>query len=283
MGARVSPSKAIQSTPSINILPNKQVDSIYSSFIQYELPLVNDKLTLTAGTKFEHTNFSGFDAQPSVRLLWSPTQRQSGWLAVTRAVRTPSRVDQDVQFNILVQATPAPPIFFQIQGNPKLKPEKLIAYEAGYRAQVNKSLYFDFTAFLNAYNDLEGYGPLGLAVAYNPPPVDYLIVLPYQNVIEGKSIGAEFAPVWNVSGWWQLRGAYSLLHMDLKDKPGFTDVGNLLSSYLGSSPTHVANVQSILNLPLHFEFNQTYRYVSQRAWIMERSPVAYGAVDVSHR
>ena len=68
--------------------------------MQYELPIVRDKLTLTAGTKLEHNNFSGFDYQPSVRLLWTPTTHQSFWAAVTRAVRTPSRLDQDVQFDI---------------------------------------------------------------------------------------------------------------------------------------------------------------------------------------
>jgi iron complex outermembrane recepter protein len=276
LGARVSPSNVIQSIPSINVLPNKQTDSIYSSFVQYELPLLNDKLALTAGSKFEHTNFSGFDYQPSVRLLWSPTQHQSGWLAVTRAVRTPSRVDQDVQFNILVQATPAPPVFFEIVGNPKFKPEQLIAYEAGYRAQASRRVYFDVTTFFNTYNDIEGYGPLSLAVGTNPPPVDYLIVIPYANVIEGRSIGTEIAPTWDATRWWQLRGSYSLLHMDLRDKPGFTDVGNILPTYLGSSPTHVANVQSIVNLPWHWEFNQTYRYSSQ---LPEYSVHPYNTAD----
>jgi iron complex outermembrane receptor protein len=277
LGARVSPSNFIQTSPAVNFLPNKQVDSIYSSFIQYELPLVRDKLALTAGTKLEHNNFSGFDYQPSVRLLWSPTHRQSAWLAVTRAVRTPSRVDQDVQFDILVQATPAPPIFFQIDGNPKFKAEKLIAYEAGYRTRVNRSLYVDLTTFFNTYNDLEGYGPLSLAETNDPPPVDLLIVLPYENAIEGRSIGAEVTPVWDVARWWQLRGGYSLLHMDLKDKPGFTDVGSLLGTYTGSSPTHVANVQSIVNLPRHIEFNQTYRYASE---LPEYSVHPYSTVDV---
>ena len=40
LGARISPSNAIQSSPSIDVLPNKQTDSIYSSFLQYDLPLV---------------------------------------------------------------------------------------------------------------------------------------------------------------------------------------------------------------------------------------------------
>jgi iron complex outermembrane receptor protein len=263
LGARVSPDHVIQSSPSVTVLPNKHTDTIYSSFVQYELPFDDDRFTITAGSKFERTSFSGYDYQPSVRLLWSPTAHQSAWLATTRAVRTPSRVDQDVQFNILVQATPAPPVFFQILGNPKLKPEQLIAYEAGYRAQVNRKVYVDFAGFFNTYNDLQGYGPIGLAIGTNPPPVDLLFVLPYANVIEGRTIGTEVTPTWDVTRWWQLRGSYSLLHMDLKDKPGFTDVGNLLSTYLGSSPTHVANIQSIFDLPGRFEFSQTYRYSSQ--------------------
>jgi iron complex outermembrane receptor protein len=51
--------------------------------------------------------------------------------------------------------------------------------------------------------------------------------------------------------------------MDLKDKPGYTDVGNELSSYMGSSPTHVASFNSQFNLPKRIEFDQTYRYSSQ--------------------
>ena len=158
LGARVSPSNFIQTSQGVNFLPNKQTDSIYSGFVQYELPILHDKLRLTAGTKLEHNNFSGFDYQPSVRLLWTPTERQSFWAAVTRAVRTPSRLDQDVQFAILVESTPPPPIYFEISGNPELKPEELIGYEAGYRTQVNPRLYVDFTAFFNSYNDLQSYG-----------------------------------------------------------------------------------------------------------------------------
>ena len=121
LGARVSPSNFIQTSAGVNFLPNKQVDSIYSGFVQYELPLVPDKLALTAGTKLEHNNFSGFDYQPSARLLWTPTATQSFWAAVTRAVRTPSRLDQDVQFDILVQSNPAPPIYFPDHGQPQAK------------------------------------------------------------------------------------------------------------------------------------------------------------------
>ena len=277
LGARVSPSNFVPTSQGVNFLPNKQTDSIYSGFIQYELPIVSNKLTLTAGTKLEHNNFSGFEYQPSVRLLWTPTERQTFWGAVTRAVRTPSRLDQDVQFAILVRATPPPPVFFDIQGDPQLKAEQLIAYELGYRTQIKRNLYLDFTGFYNAYKDLQGYGPLSLAVAATPPPTHVFIVIPYANVIEGNTAGVEIAPDWQIRSWWQVRASYSFLQMKLSDEPGFRDTGGLLSSYEGSSPRHVAGFQSIFNLPKHFELDQTYQYSSR---LPAQTVRAYSSADL---
>jgi iron complex outermembrane receptor protein len=262
LGARVSPSNYIQIAPGVNFLPNKQTESIYSGFVQYELPIVRDKLMLTAGTKLEHNSFSGFDYQPSVRLLWAPTERHSFWTAVTRAVRTPSRIDEDVLFDIFVENTPTVPVYFEILGNSRQKAEQLIGYEAGYRTQVNRNLYLDFTGFYNSYRNLQNYGPLSLSEASTPPPLRLLIVVPFANGIQGNTVGGEVAPNWKVTSWWQVRGSYSFLHMGLEDKPGYTDTGGLLASYEGSSPRHVVGFQSLINLPKHFEFDQTFRYSS---------------------
>jgi len=278
LGARVSPSNFIQTTPGINFLPNKQTDSIYSGFLQYELPIVRDKLTLTAGSKLEHNNFSGFEYEPSVRLLWTPTEHQSLWVAATRAVRTPSRQDEDVTFAILALAEPTPPsVYFEVLGNPKAKAEQLIGYEAGYRTQVNSNVYIDFTAFYNNYTGLQGYGPPGISESDDPPPLHLFFLLPYANIIEGDTVGAEIAPDWKITHWWQVRGSYSYLDMALRDKSGFTDVGNLLGSYEGSSPRHVVSLQSLLNLPKRFELDATYRYSSK---LPEYSVDAYSTADV---
>jgi iron complex outermembrane receptor protein len=262
LGTRVSPSNYIQVAPGVNFLPNQQTESIYSGFVQYELPIVRDKLLLTAGTKLEHNSFSGFDYQPSVRLLWAPTEHHSFWTAVTRAVRTPSRIDDNVRFDIFVENTPTLPVYFEILGNPQQKVEQLIGYEAGYRTQVNPNLYLDFTGFYNSFRDLQNYGPLALSEASTPPPLRLLIVVPYANGIQGHTVGGEVAPNWKVTHWWQVRGSYSFLHMGLEDKPGYTDTGGLLASYEGSSPRHVLGFQSFINLPRHFEFDQTFRYSS---------------------
>jgi iron complex outermembrane recepter protein len=275
LGARVSPSNFIQTSAGVNFLPAKQVDTIYSSFVQYELPIVRDKLDLTAGTKFEHNNFSGFQWQPSVRLLWTPTQRQSFWGAFTRAVRTPSRLDQDVEFFILAQAAPPPPVYFEILGNAKLQAEDMLGYEAGYRTQVNTNLYVDFTAFYNNYNNLQAYGPPTIGEQDDPPALFF--VLPYANVILGHTAGTEIAPNWKITHWWQIRGSYSFLHMSLRDKTGIPDTGNLLESYMGSSPNNMVGFQSMFDLPLHFEIDPAFRYVSA---LRDADAPAYSTADV---
>ncbi len=278
LGARVSPSKFIQTTPAINFLPNNQTDSIYSGFLQYELPIVRDRLTLTAGTKVEHNNFSGFEFEPSVRLLWTPTAQQSFWAAVTRAVRTPSRQDQDVSFAILAAAEPTPPsVYFEVVGNPNAKAEQLVGYEVGYRTQISKNFYLDVTAFYNNYNGLQGYGPPGIGESADPPPLHLFFLLPYANSIEGDTVGSEIAPDWKITHWWQVRGSYSFLHMALRNKPGFTDIGNLLSSYMGSSPSSLVSFQSLFNLPKHFELDATYRYTSA---LPAYSVAAYSTADL---
>ncbi|MGH9712820.1 MAG: TonB-dependent receptor plug domain-containing protein [Candidatus Acidiferrales bacterium] len=266
LGARMSPSNFIQSSPGVNFLPNKQTDTIFSGFVQYEFPIVSNKLTLTGGTKLEHNNFSGFEYQPSVRLLWTPTDRQTFWAGVTRAVRTPSRQEQDVQFAIF--AAPASPTlqfpaYFDITGNPNFHSERLLGYEAGYRTTITPHVYLDIATFYNIYHDLQSYGTLSFAVATTPPPTHFLLLLPYANGIEGHTVGAEIAPEWQVTPWWKVRGSYSFLHMSLRDAPGFTDVGNVLSTYLGASPHHIVGFQSLLTLPKRFELDVTHRYVSK--------------------
>jgi len=265
LGARVSPSRFIQTTAGINFSPATQTDSIYSGFLQYELPIVRDKVVLTLGSKLEYNNFSHFEYEPSVRLLVTPTAHQTFWAAVTRAVRTPSRQDQDVAFAILAAAEPppTPSVFFEVVGNPKENADQLIGYEVGYRSEFNKNVYLDVTAFYNNYSGLPGYGPFGLAVSDNPPPVHYLFLLPYANIIQGDTVGGEIAPDWKITHWWRVRASYSYLNLALTDKPGSSDVGNLLSSYEGSSPRHIANFQTFFNLPKHFELDATYRYSSR--------------------
>lgn len=89
--------------------PKNRVLYRYAAFLQDELTLVDDQWFFTAGSKFEHNTFAGFQYQPSGRLLWTPTNRQSAWAAVSRAVRIPNIGESDVNITGVPLSPPYPP------------------------------------------------------------------------------------------------------------------------------------------------------------------------------
>ena len=259
-GVRVSPSNFIQTQPTVDFLPHQQTDSIFSGFLQDEIPIVEHKISLTLGSKLEHNNFSGFEYQPSVRLQWTPSDRQTIWAAATRAVSTPSRIEEDLALTELVVATP-PPLFIEIAGVKDFGSEKMLGYEVGYRNQVSSRFYIDISSFFNNYSGVLSLGAPTVTVETNPAPTHVLLTVPWANGLIGNTDGVEIAPDWKVREWWHLKGSYSYLQMHLKDKRGITDATTAASD-TGSSPHHEVVVQSLFNLPGKFEFDPTFRYVS---------------------
>lgn len=257
-GARWSPSDIIQTVPTVDFTPHHQDDNIFSAFVQDQIAIVQNKLWLTLGSKFEHNIFTGWENEPSGRVLWTPTSHQTLWGAVTRAIRTPSRIDEDLQLTGFV-STP-PPIYVCICDNAKFVSETLLGYEAGYRRLLGSRFYLDFAAFHNKYNDLTSYGAASIAFTTTPPPLAILISLPFANGIMGSTNGGEFSPEWKATRWMELKATYSYVTMDLEDKPTHTKTG-YVSTYEGSSPHNEATAQIMFNLPRGFEFDPTYRYV----------------------
>lgn len=259
LGARLSPSTYKQTLPALNFLPHDKTDSIYSAFLQDEVTLKPKKLSLSVGAKLEHNNYSGFEFQPSARLLYTPTEHRSLWTAVTRAVRVPERLDEDVDDLVLAVANPL--IFARVLGNRDLSVERLISYEAGYRTLVAPTLYVDVAGFYNVYNDIVGLGAPSISTGSYPVAASTLFTFQYQNEIRGNTHGFEIAPDWKPSSWWRLKGSYSYVHIFVGNRAGFTS-STTAKTYNGSSPTHEAVVESEFDLPKRFEFDQIYRYVS---------------------
>ena len=260
LGARVSPSNLIQLVPSIDFLPQHQTDLIYSGFVQDEIAFFNHRLSLTVGTKLEHNNYTGFDVQPSGRLLWNRTPRESLWGSVTRAVRTPSRLDEEIQLTDFATVTPLP-VYLRVSGNPQFQSEELIAYETGYRRLVTPHFYVDVALFYNDYNDLYSFQVGTFFLETSPSPVHAILPLLTSNGIRGTTKGFEVSPDWKPVNGWELRASYSYLDMELENKPGSNDPTSV-PGYQGSSPRHQVVIQSFVNLPKKLEFDQTYRYVS---------------------
>jgi iron complex outermembrane receptor protein len=262
VGARWSPSTFSQVIPTLDFDPRSETGTLFSAFGQDEIQIVPKRVVLTAGAKFEHNNYTGLETQPSVRLAWTPRETQAIWTAVTRAVRTPSRLERDMRLTSFVPANLPIPVFLQVTGSSSFTSEQMIGYEAGYRTRLVPNTYLDLAVFHHDHDDLASFGLGATTVESLPAPVHAVIRFPYVNGIKGSTDGFEVAPDWRPAAWWQLKGSYSYLRLDLRSKPGNVDT-NAVTQYEGSSPHHQALVQSRLNFPAGVELDATYRYVSE--------------------
>jgi iron complex outermembrane receptor protein len=275
-GIRFSAGSVPPVVPTIVFTPDKRTDKLYSAFVQDDIQLLGEEkgLWLTIGSKFVRTDFSAFDAEPSVRLLWTPSSHQTWWTSVTHAIRTPSDVEETLTASGLVSANPL--TILRIEPNRKFVPETMLGYELGFRRLLASKLYVDITAFHNLYKNLESIESALPLLETAPPPPHFVIPLSLGNGLYGSTTGFEIAPDWRPATWWRLDGSYAYLHMDLKTKPGSLDVSTAQSSG-GSSPHHQVVVQSSLELPRSLEFSQTYRYVSD---LPAQLVASYGTADV---
>jgi iron complex outermembrane recepter protein len=216
-------------------------------------------LRLIAGTKVEHNAYSGFEIQPSARLVWNKNASDSLFAAVTRAVRTPSRVETD--YTTISLSSPAVPAFVLLRPNPGFVPEKVIAYELGYRFQPFSRMYATASAFVNQLEDVLSTELLTPFVETTPPPARLVLPVTFANTLHGNSHGAELTMDWRTTSWLRTTANYSYLQIQLSRDPGSADVSQERRGE-GQSPNHQVQAQASLDLPSHFQFDWIWRYVS---------------------
>lgn len=264
---------------SLSWLKNHFSLSTYSGFLQDEYLLLPDTLKLILGFKLEHNDFTGVEFQPSGRLLWTPTPRQTLWAAVSRAVGTPSVSEDAVQLSAISPTTlPSGTLLFpRVTGNPDLDSVRLIAYELGYRAQVSESFSLDGALF---YNDYEGLVvPVPQAIQAGFAPGTAVLPLRLENRMDGETHGAEIGADWRPLPWWRLYGAYSLLKMNLhadRSLPAGTQAS--AENAEGRSPEHQLFLQSSFDLPQNVELDIMGRFVDRLSGFMQEIP-SYFSLD----
>ena len=226
--------------------PEKREDTTLSAFIQDEIALLPDELTAIIGTKVEHNDYTGTEWQPTLRLAWTPDDSTSIWGAVSRAVRVPSRVEDD--FNLVI---PRFPVGNAILGDREIEAEEQISYELGIRKEFSENFSMDASIFYNDYDKLRSiefqgsYAPLTPPYFLPPIPLSWT-VNSFGNGLEGFSRGLEVSADWLVTHNWKLFGSYSWLDMDIDRRPGSTDT--LSPPIDGTSPEHQLQIHSQWNI-----------------------------------
>lgn len=209
---------------------------------------VQDEITLTAslraliGMKLEWNEYTGTEYLPGLRLAWTPLSNHMLWVAASRAVRAPSRLDRDV---FLPQTPP-----FLIAGGPNFEAEAALVYELGYRGQFSSTLNVSANLFLHQWDKLRS--------GTQPPFPTYLA-----NGIEGDAKGAEGWFNWQPFTFLRLGGGFMVLDKDLQFRPGAGDTAGINNVTLHNDPDFQWQLRSDIDLARNLQLNLNLREVDE--------------------
>ncbi|MBV8685208.1 MAG: TonB-dependent receptor [Alphaproteobacteria bacterium] len=235
-GLRTTRDRFINNLNGFHLDPESRRLWVATAFAQDRFA-VSPRLDLVAGVKLERSSFSGVELLPNLRLAWHPSERTLFWSAVSRAVRTPSRIDRQLVFlPLLAQAT-------------GFRSEKLVAFEAGYRGQPGPRTAVSVNLFYNRYDDIRTteFAPGG--------------VLPIRlmNDLKGDSYGIEAWATQQLAPWWRASLGVSTLHKSFRLKAGAVDLANRAS--LGADPDYQFVARSTMDLPHRLQLDLGARAV----------------------
>lgn len=213
--------------------PGSASRKLLSAFVQDDVTLLPEKLTLTLGTKFEHNDYTGLEIQPNARLLWTPVADTTLWGSIARAVRTPSRVDRGGAANQAVfppasENNPLPlPILVQAKAN--VDSESVVAYEMGWKQRLTPTLSVDAAVYYNNYDKLRTAKinttlcqPAGIPVSlacFFPVPQSYVQQIAFAgNDAKASSHGVELSVDWRPRSDLRFQASASQFTMRMSEK-----------------------------------------------------------------
>ncbi len=238
-GARTTRDEFINNLNGFNLEPRSRRLWILNAFAQDRVALT-PKLDLVAGLKLERSTFSGVQVLPNLRIAWRPSERATWWGSVSRAVRTPSRIDRQLVFlPLLAEAT-------------DFESEKLVAFEAGYRGRPGPSTTMSVSLFYNLYDDIRTTEFTG-----NPLPIRL------QNSLAGRTIGAEAWLNHQLTRRWRASLGAAVLNKDFRLKNGAVDLADRAS--LGSDPDYQVMARSQIDLTGRLQLDVGLRGVDDLA------------------
>ncbi|MBX9916336.1 MAG: TonB-dependent receptor [Nitrosomonas sp.] len=258
----------VSDTQLISLSPRTQTNHMASAFIRDEITLLPERLRLNLGSRFDHNDFTGMEIQPNARLMWTPDNQNSIWMAVSRAVRTPSRAENDVQLNTRtlngvpgLSALLPFPVLAQLMGSSSFNSEKLIAYEMGYRHQFTPKASIDISGFYNDYSQLRS-PTSGLPYFHAGFPPYLILPIELTNKASGEAYGVETSVEWKPTEKWRLQGNYSFLNLKIHSDSALRQLDPTTGSANKVSPHHQISLRSNYDFSEKLQLNLWLRYVS---------------------
>jgi len=240
VGYRLINDRVVNDT-ALAFLPPHVARQWFTAFAQDEIALASDRLHVTLGTKIEHNDYTGFEIQPSGRVNWTFSPSRTLWAAVSRAVRTPSRIDRELY-------APGQPPYF-LAGGPDFRSENELAYELGYRHQQG-AFVLALASFYSRYHGLRSLEQV------NPPNPTPIVI---SNGQHGESFGAEATASYGITDDWQVRAGYTELRVHIWPNPGSTDRSRGAAE--SHTPDRQLSLRSSLRLGAQWILDGGFRYL----------------------
>lgn len=244
-----------------------QGTNLFGFFVHDEIKIVPDKFSVILGTKLEHNDFTGLEVQPNARMLWTPKKNHTVWAAFSRAVRIPTITeDRRLVNRILIPEVSGPlPLLVQEDNQGITDPEELLAYEMGYRYNVESKFYFDITGFYFDYDEI-----IELTIGdtfFRSNPIPHLVFPETNdNSIEAEIFGFELAMQWQPLNNLRLSAGYSLAQIQVRPTlPNTLPVDPQIEGDLDieGEPDHIFNARSYLNLTPNLQLDSLFYLVSK--------------------
>ncbi|MGF1452681.1 MAG: TonB-dependent receptor plug domain-containing protein [Opitutales bacterium] len=176
--------------------------------LQDDIELLPDQLFVTTTAKLEYHNLTGPEFLGSLRLRYLPSQRQTFWSSVSRAVRTPSLAETNHLARLPDDLTGLQAVY--VQPDDELNSPESLSFQAGARRLLTDKLLAETSGFYTRYEDLINAEFRG--VGTNP---DRLITQ-WANNRDGATYGVEVALDYRPHAQWRLRGNLSWMRHDLE-------------------------------------------------------------------
>ena len=232
--------------------PASRTVNVGSMFVQDTITLAED-LKLTVGSKFEANSYTGFKPMPSGRLSYHLSQHEFMWGAVSRAVRTPSRIDRDLYQNSGSTVV--------IGGGPAFTDESLTAFEIGFRTEIPSRANLSVSMF---YNDYQNLRSIELSRAGTLPATfagrSGFLPITFVNNMQGYTYGLEVWGDYAIADWWRLTAGYNALRNHLELAPDSLDISGIASA--GNDPRYQVSLRSSMDLPASLQLDVRVRTVA---------------------
>jgi len=219
--------------------------------------VLSDELKLTLGNRVEHFTYTGWEAEPNIRLLWTPNGEHSLWAAISRAVVLPNRAQHSIR--LFKALDPNGRTLVEAKANQDMRTENLLAFELGWRWQINNHFDLDSALFYNIYDRMQGTRFSGVV---RDTPIAGTLEAIVGNYRQVKSYGLEMALNYRISHDWRIQASYSANQFDVNydtNAKWFRD--ELTESH--SNPRHTLSLRSMMNVSKELELDVLARYVDE--------------------